>query len=98
MRLCPALFPIPRRPRRRGHRDPTLREWVDGVFTEAADGSLRFLHPAPLPTDAEVGRLVATIRTRLLRLLRRRGVFAELSRRRLDLAHRAIVLAGAVKS
>ena len=39
---------------------------VDGVFTEAADGSLRF-HPAPPPTDAEVGRLVATVRTRVLR-------------------------------
>jgi hypothetical protein len=49
---------------------------VDGVFTEAADGSLRF-HPAPPPTDAEVGRLVATVRTRILRLLRRRGILGE---------------------
>jgi len=49
---------------------------IDGVFTEAADGSLRF-HPAPPPTDAEVGRLVATVRTRVLRLLRRRGVLGE---------------------
>ena len=49
---------------------------VDGVFTEAADGTLRF-HPAPPPTDAEVGRLVATVRTRILRLLRRRGVLGE---------------------
>src|SRR5205823_4600083 len=49
---------------------------VDGVFTEAADGSLRF-HPAQPPTDAEVGRLVATVRTRILRLLRRRGVLGE---------------------
>ena len=32
---------------------------------------------APAPTDVEVARLVATIRTRVLRLLRRRGVFAE---------------------
>ena len=31
----------------------------------------------PPPTDVEVARLVATIRTRVLRLLRRRGVFAE---------------------
>jgi len=46
------------------------------VFTEAADGSLRF-HPAPPPTDAEVGRLLATIRTRILRLLRRRGILGE---------------------
>src|SRR5206468_1445945 len=29
------------------------------------------------PTDAEVGRLVATVRTRVLRLLRRRGVLGE---------------------
>jgi Putative transposase len=49
---------------------------VDGVFTAAADGSLRF-HPAPPPTDAEVGRLLATIRTRILRLLRRRGMLGE---------------------
>jgi hypothetical protein len=49
---------------------------VDGVFTEAPDGSVRF-HPAPPPTDVEVGRLLATIRTRILRLLRRRGVLGE---------------------
>jgi hypothetical protein len=29
------------------------------------------------PTDIEVARLVATIRTRVLRLLRRRGIFAQ---------------------
>ena len=50
--------------------------FLDGVFTEAADGTLRF-HPAPPPTDLEVARLVATIRTRVLRLLRRRGVFVD---------------------
>jgi hypothetical protein len=50
--------------------------FLDGVFTEAADGTLRF-HPALPPTDIEVARLVAAIRTRVLRLLRRRGVFAE---------------------
>jgi len=49
---------------------------LDGIFTEAADGTLRF-HPAPPPTDVEVGRLLATIRTRILRLLRRRGVLGE---------------------
>src|SRR5262245_31043713 len=49
---------------------------LDGVFTEAADGTLRF-HLAPPPTDVEVARLVATIRTRVLRLLRRRGIFPE---------------------
>jgi hypothetical protein len=49
---------------------------LDGVFTDAADGTLRF-HPAAPPTDMEVARLVATLRTRVLRLLRRRGVFAE---------------------
>jgi hypothetical protein len=50
--------------------------FLDGVFTEAADGTLRF-HPAPAPTDLEVARLVATIRTRVLRLLRRRGVLLD---------------------
>jgi hypothetical protein len=50
--------------------------FLDGVFTEAPDGTLRF-HPAPPPTDLEVARLVATIRTRVLRLLRRRGVFLD---------------------
>ena len=49
---------------------------LDGIFTEAADVTLRF-HPAPPPTDAEVGRLLATIRARILRLLRRRGVLGE---------------------
>jgi hypothetical protein len=52
--------------------------FLDGVFTEAADGTLRF-HPAPPPTDLEVARLVATIRTRVLRLLRRRGVCVDVA-------------------
>src|SRR5262249_50441095 len=50
--------------------------FLAGVFTQAAHGALR-LHPAPPPTDLEVARLVATIRTRVLRLLRRRGIFPE---------------------
>jgi hypothetical protein len=45
---------------------------LDGVFTRSADGSLRF-HPAAPPTDAEIARVLATIRTRVLRLLARRG-------------------------
>jgi hypothetical protein len=40
--------------------------FLDGVFTEAPDGTLRF-HPAPPPTGMEVARLVATIRTRVRR-------------------------------
>ena len=36
---------------------------------------LRF-DPAPPPTDRDVARLLATIRTRILRLSRRRGVLA----------------------
>ena len=68
---------------------------VDGVFTEAADGSLRF-HPAQPPTDAEVGRLVATVRTRILRLLRRRGVLGEAEEGDAPdpLAETSLVLAG----
>jgi hypothetical protein len=45
---------------------------LDGVFAEAADGHLRF-HPAAPPSDAEVAQLLATIRTRVLRLLARHG-------------------------
>src|SRR5690606_15186844 len=48
---------------------------LEGVFARDADGTTRF-HPAPPPTDREVARLLATIRTRILRLLRRRGVLA----------------------
>jgi hypothetical protein len=46
---------------------------LDGVFTETATGVLRF-HPAPPPSDEEVARLLATIRTRVRRLLARRGL------------------------
>jgi hypothetical protein len=48
---------------------------LEGVFATAPDGTTRF-HPAPPPTDREVARLLAAIRTRILRLLRRRGVLA----------------------
>jgi Putative transposase len=40
-------------------------------------GPRRRFHLAPPPTDVEVARLVAIIRTRVLRLLRRRGIFTE---------------------
>jgi len=46
---------------------------VDGVFAPDASGALRFAH-LPAPTDHEVARLLATIVTRLERLLRRRGL------------------------
>ncbi|MGH7392375.1 MAG: transposase [Candidatus Rokuibacteriota bacterium] len=49
---------------------------LDGVFTEGAGEALRF-QPAPPPTDDEVGRVLATIATRVRRLLRRRGLDAE---------------------
>jgi hypothetical protein len=42
---------------------------LDGVFTEVAHRTVHF-HPAPPPSDVEVARLVATIRTRVLPLLR----------------------------
>ena len=48
---------------------------LEGVFATAPDGTTRF-DPAPPPTDREVARLLAAIRTRILRLLRRRGVLA----------------------
>ncbi len=49
---------------------------LDGVFSEDATGALRF-HPAPSPRDDEVARLLATIRRRVLRLLRRRGLASD---------------------
>ena len=49
---------------------------LDGVFTERAGDTLRF-QPTPPPTDEEVGRVLATIATRVRRLLRRRGLDAE---------------------
>jgi hypothetical protein len=48
---------------------------LNGVFAIAPDGTTRF-DPAPPPTDREVARLLAAIRTRILRLLRQRGVLA----------------------
>ncbi len=48
---------------------------LEGVFAAAPDGTMRF-DPAPPPTDREVALLLAAIRTRILRLLRRRGVLA----------------------
>jgi hypothetical protein len=49
---------------------------LDGVFTADEDGSLHF-HTAAPPTDKEVARVLATIRTRILRLLRRRGLIGD---------------------
>jgi hypothetical protein len=42
---------------------------LDGVFTTAGPEGVRF-HPTPPPTDAEVARLLTTIRARILRRLR----------------------------
>jgi hypothetical protein len=49
---------------------------LDGVFTEGAEKMLRF-EPTPPPTDEEIGVVLATIRTRVRRLLRRRGLDVE---------------------
>ena len=48
---------------------------LEGVFATAPDGTMRF-DPAPPPTDRDVAYLLAAIRTRIRRLLRRRGVLA----------------------
>ena len=45
---------------------------LDGVFIESEGGSLRFW-ALPPPTDEKVGMVLATISTRVQRLLRRRG-------------------------
>ena len=49
---------------------------LEGVFTEGPGETLRF-HPMPPPTDEEVGHMLATIATRVRRLLRRRGLDAD---------------------
>jgi hypothetical protein len=46
---------------------------LDGLFSEEATGGVRF-HHAPPPSDDEVAWLLAIIRTRVRRLLRRRGL------------------------
>jgi hypothetical protein len=46
---------------------------LDGVFTQPVPGGPLVFHAAPLPSDAEVGRVVITVRRRVLRLLVRRG-------------------------
>jgi hypothetical protein len=46
---------------------------LDGVFSEEGTGDVRF-NPARPPSDDEVARLLATIRARVRRLLRRRGL------------------------
>jgi hypothetical protein len=46
---------------------------LDGVFSGSRPGELQF-HPAPPPCDEEVGRVLATIRHRVQRLLARRGL------------------------
>lgn len=56
-------------------REPLETLVLEGVFTSAPDGTTRF-DPAPPPTDREVAHLLAAVRTRILRLLRRRGVLA----------------------
>lgn len=47
---------------------------LDGVFTVAADDGAVQFHASPPPTDGEVAQLLTTIRTRILRLLTRRGL------------------------
>ena len=46
------------------------------MFTEGEGDTLRF-QQTPAPTDEEVGVVLATISTRVRRLLRRRGLDAE---------------------
>ena len=55
---------------------------LDGVFTVAPDADGVQFRATPPPTDAEVARLLTTIRVRILRLLMRRGLGpdADLSR------------------
>jgi hypothetical protein len=49
---------------------------LDGVFARSRAGRLVF-HSANGPSDAEVAQVLATIRRRVERLLRRRGLQAD---------------------
>lgn len=49
---------------------------LDGVFTTSALDAVQF-HQVASPTDAQVAHLVTSIRTRILRLLGRRGLGPE---------------------
>ncbi|MGH7323535.1 MAG: transposase [Candidatus Rokuibacteriota bacterium] len=67
---------------------------LDGVFTNSAQEGPRF-HPTPPPADAEVTRLLSTIRTRILRLLARRGLGPDTDVSRTDpVAEESPALAG----
>ncbi|HSQ01136.1 MAG TPA: transposase zinc-binding domain-containing protein [Candidatus Dormibacteraeota bacterium] len=46
---------------------------AEGVFATAADGAVRFVPAVRPPTDMEVGRLLAPVRRRIVRLVRRYG-------------------------
>jgi hypothetical protein len=67
---------------------------LDGVFTEREPGGPLVFHAAPPPSDAEVGRLVITVRRRVLRLLDRRGYGRDPEGAGDPLAEESPVLAG----
>jgi hypothetical protein len=50
---------------------------AEGVFVTAPDGTVRFAPAGRPPTDVEVGRLLAAVRRRILRLARRRGLVVD---------------------
>jgi hypothetical protein len=50
---------------------------AEGVFATAPDGGVRFVPAARPPTDVEVGRLLATLRRRIARLVRRHGLVVD---------------------
>jgi len=49
---------------------------AQGVFAEKPDGSARFV-PSPSPSDPDVEHLLATVRRRILRLVKRHGIDLE---------------------
>jgi hypothetical protein len=50
---------------------------AEGVFEEQPDGSRRFVPLREPPSDVEVARLLATVRCRIIRLLRRHDIDLE---------------------
>jgi len=67
---------------------------LDGVFTEPVPGEPLVFHAAPPPSDAEVGRVVVTVRKRVLRLLERRGYGPDAEAAQDPLVEESPVLAG----
>jgi hypothetical protein len=57
---------------------------VQGVFVENKDGTSRFV-PSPAPSDADIAHLLAAVRRRIVRLVKRHGIDLEQPSNEVDL-------------